>query len=141
MNVTIAQSASDISKCWKAMHALRPHLNEDSFVADIQRLQQDGYTLIFIEEAGEAVSVGGFVTGKKLARGEFLYVDDLSTLPPHQGKGYGSFLLDWMIAFAREKKIDQVHLDSGVQRFTAHRFYLHKGFNISSHHFMLKLYP
>lgn len=141
MKVIRAQNAAEIKKCWRAMHALRPHLKEDSFVAVIQRLQEDGYTLVFIEEAGEAVAVGGFVTGEKLARGKFLYIDDLSTLPGHQGKGYGSFLLDWIIAFAREKKFDQVHLDSGVQRFGAHRFYLHKGFDISSHHFVLKLNP
>jgi len=33
----------------------------------------------------------------------------------------------------------QLHLDSGVQRFSAHRFYLSKRMEISSHHFSLKL--
>lgn len=40
---------------------------------------------------------------------------------------------------AREKDYDQFHLDSGVQRFGAHRFYLTKRMDISSHHFALRL--
>jgi hypothetical protein len=32
-----------------------------------------------------------------------------------------------------------LHLDSGVRRFDAHRFYLNKRMNISSHHFSMVL--
>jgi len=39
---------------------------------------------------------------------------------------------------AHERGCGQVHLDSGVQRFAAHRFYLRNGFDIASHHFSVK---
>jgi hypothetical protein len=32
-----------------------------------------------------------------------------------------------------------LHLDSGVQRFAAHRFYLARRMDITCHHFALKL--
>ena len=43
------------------------------------------------------------------------------------------------VAEARRRGCAQFHLDSGVQRFDAHRFYLHKGMNISAHHFAMPL--
>lgn len=33
----------------------------------------------------------------------------------------------------------ELHLDSGVQRYGAHRFYLRHGMDITSHHFRLVL--
>jgi hypothetical protein len=48
-------------------------------------------------------------------------------------------LFDWLVAQAREHGCARLELDSGVQRFRAHRFYLMKRMEISSHHFMLKL--
>ena len=137
MEIKTALEASDIRKCWKAIFALRPFLHEETFIETIQRLQKGGYNLVYIEEDGEAAAVGGFELGEKLHRGKYLYVDDLSTLPQYRKKGYGGKLLEWIIEFARKKGCDQVHLDSGVQRFDAHRFYLKKGFHISSHHFAM----
>jgi len=42
---------------------------------------------------------------------------------------------DWLEAVAREDGCGQLHLDSGVQRFDAHRFYFTRGMAIRSHHF------
>lgn len=53
--------------------------------------------------------------------------------------GYGTILINWLIAYAKSQKCDQLHLDSGLQRFAAHRFYLRHRMNISAHHFTLKL--
>jgi hypothetical protein len=46
-------------------------------------------------------------------------------------------MIEWLKAHARELGCRQLHLDSGVQRFGAHRFYLRHGFNIASHHFSI----
>jgi hypothetical protein len=46
-------------------------------------------------------------------------------------------MLSWLKSHARELGCSQLHLDSGVQRFTAHRFYVREGFKISSHHFSI----
>lgn len=122
------------------MHELRPHIGEEEFAGIIQRMFKNGFHMIYAEdENGEVVSVAGFEMGEKLHRGRYLYIDDLSTLPSARNKGYGSMLLDWIFDFAKKNNIDQVHLDSGVHRFDAHRLYLKKGFHISSHHFSLVL--
>jgi GNAT superfamily N-acetyltransferase len=139
MEVQLAKTEEQIMKCWKVMHALRPHLVEKEFAALVKRMQEnDHFQMAYIEEDGIAAAAMGFVTGEKLVRGRFIYVDDLSTLQEHRKKGYGSKLLDWVFQYARDNHFDQVHLDSGTNpgRYDAHRLYLSKGFNITSFHFM-----
>jgi GNAT superfamily N-acetyltransferase len=81
--------------------------------------------------------VAGFVVGTKLAWSKHLYVDDLVTAAQHRSRGAGAKMISWLKAHALELGCQQLHLDSGVQRFEAHRFYLREGFNIGSHHFSI----
>jgi hypothetical protein len=46
-------------------------------------------------------------------------------------------MIEWLKAHALDLGCRQLHLDSGVQRFGAHRFYLRAGFNIGGHHFSI----
>lgn len=134
-----AKSDADILCCFPVMNELRPHLLPDEFVARIRRQMAAGYRLAYIEENGEVRAVAGFRFFEMLAWGRSMYVDDLVSTEKSRGHGFGSKLIDWLIALARESGCDQFHLDSGVHRFAAHRFYLHKGMDITSHHFALKL--
>jgi GNAT superfamily N-acetyltransferase len=141
MTVQIATDNNSINKCFDVMLALRPHLKKETFAEHIKRMMDQGYNLIFIEENGKAVCASGFRYTELLAWGKAIYIDDLSTLPSARGKGYASTLLDHIFNLAKENKCDQVHLDSGCNesRYDAHRLYLKKGFNITSHHFAIKI--
>ena len=66
-----------------------------------------------------------------------MYIEDLVTDPERRSSGLGRVMMDWLKSHAREHECEQIHLDSGVQRFPAHRFYLREGFNIASHHFSI----
>ena len=76
-----------------------------------------------------------------LHSGKTLYIDDLSSLPEGRSKGYASALLDFVVEQAKQQNCQCVSLDSGQNpaRYDAHRLYLKKGFNITSHHFHLGL--
>ncbi len=139
MNITIAQSDSEIMLCWDALHELRPKLVRENFIMQARRMMKEGFMIAFIETEGKAVCVAGFRFEEMLFRGKSVYVDDLVTLPEHRSKKYGSKMMDWIIDFAKKHDCKQIHLDSGVQRFDAHRFYLNKGFNITSHHFAMDI--
>lgn len=139
MNVKIATSDEDILKCWKAIHALRPHLNESDFLETIREMISEGYMLAFVDVEGIAAAIAGFRYLQYLFNGKHIYIDDLSTLSEHRGKGYASKLLDYVCNYAREKGYKLVTLDSGYHRVEAHRLYLNKGFTLSSHHFRKKL--
>ena len=121
------------------MAELRTHLVADEFVQRVHGQQKLGYQLVFLEDAGEVKAVAGFRVGEYLCWGKILYVDDLVTTASARSKGYGQQLFDWLLAHARATGCNEFHLDSGVEKFGAHRFYLRNRMNISAHHFSLKL--
>jgi GNAT superfamily N-acetyltransferase len=135
MEVKLCTTDSDIAKCWQVLFELRPHLMAVEFVPMVSEMISEGYQLAFIEEDGKAVAAIGYRYLQYLYNGKHIYIDDLSTLPSARGKGYAGKLLDFVEAEARAKGYKAVTLDSGHQRFDAHRLYLNKGFKIVAHHF------
>jgi len=138
--IKYATTEEDFLKCWHAIGALRPTLTKERYLELMVSMKIQGYQLLFVEENdGFVPAILGFRYLTMLYCGNIIYIDDLSTLPEARGKGYGNHLLDFVINLAHDKNLDGVHLDSGHQRFDAHRLYLNKKFNITSHHFALSL--
>ena len=50
-------------------------------------------------------------------------------------EGYGKLLLEWLKNRARAEGCAELHLDSGIQRKDAHRFYERNGVEASGHTF------
>ena len=121
------------------MRQLRPSYTAGDFVTRVRLQEQGGYRLAMLVEDSRVVAVAGYHLGENLAWGRFLYVDDLVTDDAQRSKGHGARLFEWLRASAGEAGCDELHLDSGVQRFEAHRFYLRHGMTIASHHFKLEL--
>ncbi|WP_138479626.1 GNAT family N-acetyltransferase [Dyadobacter bucti] len=139
--VQIVETEDDILKCRAAIQALRPSLTDDLYFEAVQKTLEDNRQIIFIEDQGEAAAVAVFETGYNLFRGRYIYIDDLSTVPGHRGKGYAGVLVDWILDYAKKENYAQVHLDSGVTeaRTDAHRLYLNKRFQVASLHFVAKV--
>ena len=134
--IRLLQATDDILRCFPLMDDLRPHLREDEFVSRVRGQQREhGYRLAVLEEDGAVRAVAGFRIAECLAWGRFLYVDDLVTARSVRFRGYGQRLFDWLLAEARREGCEQLHLDSGVQRYEAHGFYLKNRLHITSHHF------
>jgi GNAT superfamily N-acetyltransferase len=140
MIIKIAKTEAEVQKCWDVFSLLRPHLTEEVFVETVIEMLSEGYQLAYIEVDGEVVSAVGFRYLQMLYNGKQIYIDDLTTSDKVRGKGYGTALLDYVIELAKANNYDCVTLDSGPTRHTAHRLYLNKGFQISSHHFVKKLH-
>jgi GNAT superfamily N-acetyltransferase len=138
--IAVAQTPAEIVRCYAVMRELRPHFTtRKKFVERVRRQQRDGYLLAFAEADNEVRAVAGYRFLESLYSGRFLYVDDLVTRARDRSAGYGGKLLDWLVQQARERNCDQLELDSGVQRFDAHRFYFMKRMKIASYHFALLL--
>ena len=140
MNIRIAESDEEIARCYAVMSELRPHVGEAEFLGRVRRQQETaGYELVFLEEGGEVRAVAGVRVSECLAWGRFMYVDDLVAQSGARSRGHGGQLFDWLLRHARRRGCEEFHLDSGVQRFGAHRFYLRNRMEIVGHHFALKL--
>ena len=138
--VAIADGARQISRCYEVMRELRPHISTaDEFLERVERQQQQGYLLAYLEADAEIRAVAGYRFQEMLYHDRLLYVDDLVTREADRSASYGGKLFDWLVQQAREHDCDHFELDSGVQRFGAHRFYLLKRMHIGSHHFSLPL--
>ena len=139
MPIVVARTDVEVSSCFPVLSQLRPHLSEADFLPRVRKQIESGYRIAFIEEQGRPTAVAGYRILENLAWGRFLYVDDLVTDAEHRSHGHGERLFAWLIEEAKAQGCQQLHLDSGVQRFGAHRFYLRQRMDITSHHFALRL--
>ena len=81
----------------------------------------------------------GFFISESLRYGQFLYVYDLVVDENVLSKGYGKDIFEWLVDYGKSKGCNVLRLDSGVQRFDAHRFYFRQRMKIASYHFSLSL--
>jgi GNAT superfamily N-acetyltransferase len=137
--ISLAASDGEIMACWPVMRQLRTGLAQTGFVERIRLQQRGGYRLCYLAESGIVRCVAGFRLIENLASGRVLYVDDLVTDSATRSTGLGQQVLDWLMNEARRAGCDTLELDSGVQRFEAHRFYLRQRMHIVSHHFRIHL--
>ncbi len=140
--------AHETALTYRAMAALRqgraPLATVNTFVTWVNEQQRpERYRLLASFEAGsdDAVAVAGFRRLHSLLWGDCLYVDDLVTLPEGRGRGHADALFSWLIAEANRLGCEQLHLDSGMQRHTAHRFYLNHRLDITALHFQMAVEP
>ena len=139
MEIRVAHSEAEIALCFPTFRELRPHLSQIEFVAQVQRqMQNHAYVLAYIAAQDHVPAAAGYRITEFLAWGRTFYVDDLVTLPTARKQGYGGKLLDWLMLEAQALHCDQFHLDSGVHRHDAHRLYLGRKLQISSHHFSIE---
>jgi GNAT superfamily N-acetyltransferase len=137
MNVKIAESDADLERISGVLLELRNAFDRETLISQIKQQSEAGYQVAYVESEGEVLCVAGFVVGTKLGWGKHIYVDDLVTAERYRSKGAGARMISWLKAHAQQLGCSQLHLDSGVQRFSAHRFYLREEFNIASHHFSI----
>ena len=137
----IAKTDQEILACFAVMSQLRTHLQQEKFLATVRAMMAEGFRLAYIKESGSVVAVTGFRIYRNLFMGKHLYIDDLITDEQARSKGHGQALLAWLKQYAKENDCAVLHLDSGVQRHRAHKFYLNQGFDIASYHFSQKLTP
>lgn len=139
--IFIAQTDAEIESCFPAFSILRPHIRREEFLAQVRRQQTQSYEILALRVDGVVQSAAGFRFLEYLAWGKVLYIDDLTTLAEARSKGYADSLMQWLIAHAKTRKCDGLHLDTGYARHAAHRLYLRKGLQFNCHHLALELSP
>lgn len=138
--IKIMKSDSEIMLTFRTVNQLRPDLLRENYLDKIKRLQDKyGYALVAVIEDDEVKATAGYRITESLAWGNYLYLDDLITNETSRRNGYANMLWDWLMNQAQINNCEQFHLDSGVQRHDAHRFYLKNRLDISCHHFQMSV--
>lgn len=136
----LADEASLIA-AWPVIRQLRPHLDKGDLLAAVARQRQEGYRCAGLFVEGVCLAFAGYRIQHMLAHGRMLYVDDLVTDQNEHGNGYGTQLLDWLLALARREDCARFQLDSGTHRKEAHAFYFRRGLRIQAFHFGMDVHP
>uniref|UniRef100_A0A832M2M0 GNAT family N-acetyltransferase n=1 Tax=Oscillatoriales cyanobacterium SpSt-402 TaxID=2282168 RepID=A0A832M2M0_9CYAN len=139
MSIQVAKIDAEIVQCYAVLSQLRPHIQQKSFLEQVRRQQQNGHQIVYLKKDHQVVAVAVFCISECFACGRFLHVYDLVVDERLRSQGYGHQLFVWLVDYAKLHDCTELSLDSGVQRFEAHRFYLHHQMNISGHHFSLSL--
>lgn len=134
-DIHLAEDDTAIAACYDTMAQLRPHLSRQHFVARVRRQMGEGYRLAALRHEGDVVAVAGFRLLTTLYSGRQLHLDDLVTQPAHRSEGHGTTLLKWLRERAHREGCAELHLDSGLQREGAHRFYQRLGLIVVGYHF------
>ena len=138
MEIRLASSDEELRGLAGVLLELRPQYDQDSLLAQIRKQQEvAGFKLAYGVLDGQVACVAGFVITEKLAWGKALYVDDLVTCETMRSRGAGKAMIAWLKDYARKAGCEQLHLDSGMHRKDAHRFYDREGFDRASLHFSM----
>jgi GNAT superfamily N-acetyltransferase len=114
---------------------LRPHLTPDALVAVYREGHPQGLRFTAAYRGDTCLGVAGWRIVATTVALRKLYVDDLVTTAAARSTGVGRALLAALESRARAAGCSVIDLDSGVQRYAAHRFYLRERMAITSHHF------
>lgn len=140
INIVVALTDQEICKSYDVMSELRPGYTVEGYLAQVKKqMEIANFRIAMLSDSGVVHCVAGYRVTESLAWGKFMYVDDLVTSNKSRSRNFGKTMSDWLIAIAKEQQCTQFHLDSGVQRYSAHRFYLRERMDITCHHFMRAL--
>jgi GNAT superfamily N-acetyltransferase len=128
-----------INSCFSIMKQLVPSINKNDFLDQVKRKYKYGYKLVVLEVDNKVLSLAGIRFYEYFGCGKFLIIDDLVTKKDFRGKGYGKRIFEWIKSYARKNGCSEIQLDSNINLFKAHKFYMNMGMNISHHHFSLVL--
>jgi ribosomal protein S18 acetylase RimI-like enzyme len=139
MDIQLATTDRHILDCFPIVQQLGRNLTIATFLPQVRRQQQQGYQLALGSIEEQVIAIAGFQIAESLAWGKFIYIYDLAVDEKLRSQGHGQQLFDWVAHYGQQQTCTQLHLDSGVQRFAAHRFYHRQGMSIVSHHFSIGL--
>lgn len=123
-----AHSAEELASCFPVISVLRPGLKDVSeWVERASDMATDGYRVLAAWAGPRVVALAGYRTMVNLIYGQFLYVDDLVTLPVQRGMGVGSALLTELSGIALDEGCKCLVLDTAAANTDARRFYKREG--------------
>lgn len=116
---------------------LRPMIGD--YAAHMNAMLDEGVGMCVMLDGGAPVALAVYRHHLTTFIGRRFYVDDLVTDENARSKSYGGALLEWLQGEAVRLNCDMFTLESGVQRFAAHKFYFKHGMHIAQYGFIKEI--
>ncbi|WP_391115927.1 GNAT family N-acetyltransferase [Psychrobacillus sp. L3] len=138
LQIKILQTKEDWQEGYPLIQQLRHHLTEDRY---FELLKQMPTYQGWVIEDGALKAFIGFEECHNFYNERHIFVHDFVTNENDRSKCYGEKLMEALIKHAKENQFAYIALESGIQRFDAHRFYETKmGFNKWCYSFRKKVF-
>jgi ribosomal protein S18 acetylase RimI-like enzyme len=134
MSIIQRISGQPLLEAFALMHELRPALDYETFLARLERQEQNGYEL-YGSIHDRLVGLIGFRTVETMARGPHLHIDDLIVANDRRHTGIGRQLIEYVEDIATTRGVACLFLDS---RLEVINFYKHLGYAIHNAQLMYK---
>lgn len=124
-----------LNRAERVHRQLRTQIGPD-YAGTLQRVFAGGARMIVAALGERVVGVALYRIYENTFHKKMLYVDDLVTDETERSTGVGHALMAHLEATARAAGCANLTLDSGTQRWRAHRFYFREGMYATSLHFV-----
>lgn len=99
-----------------------------------EMLDEGGWRMVGMFEDAQCVAAIMVHVGRRLYSGKFIRMDSMVIDEGLRGRGAGKKLVDWVVDEGKRLGCEKMMLDSYVENFDAHRFFLREGMAIRGYH-------
>ena len=114
-------------------------IDEALLRARFQEMFSQNYECFGVYFKDELIGVFGLWFTTRHYCGKSCEPDHIYIHREYQNKGIGNEILDFIFRYAKEKGCETSELNSYVQNFRSHKFYMNHGYVIKGYHFLKKL--
>jgi GNAT superfamily N-acetyltransferase len=102
-------------------------------------MKNQNYECAVIYKDNTIIGVSGLWFCTRHYIGKSVELDHVFIRPEHRKKGLGKQFMDWIYIYVKEKGCNAMELNTYVQNYPSHKFYLNLGFEILGYHFLKQL--
>ena len=100
---------------------------------------KQNYECFAIYLKGEVIGTFGLWFMTRHYAGKSCEADHVFIKPEYQNRGFGKEIFEYIFDYAKSKGCEMQELNSYVQNFKSHKFYMNLGYVIKGYHFLKKL--
>ena len=134
MDIKELNDIDEIIAVFPVLSHMYPDLTLDEYKTIIPKRLNEGYRMVAVFDGEKCVCAAGFWIGVRFYCGKFMQLDNMVSLPNARSKGAGKLLVDWIKSLAKTEGCNKIILDTYVENFEAHKFFLREGFIIRGYH-------
>lgn len=127
-------SIDDMVAIFPVLSNMYPDLSIEEYKEIIPKRKVEGYRMVGVFDGEKCVCAAGFWVGVRFYCGKFIQLDNMVSMPEARSKGAGKMLVDWIKAVGKTEGCNKIILDTYVENFEAHKFFLREDFLIRGYH-------
>lgn len=130
----------DINTFLPLIQELMGYTFEDSVLRSrFQEMFNQAYECYGIYEGEALIGVFGLWFATRHYAGKTCEPDHVYIKPTSRSKGLGKAVFKWIFDYVKTKECETSELNSYVENYPSHKFYMNLGYDIKGYHFLKKL--